>query len=277
MIAPLHKDASNPGAQHAAGPGGQRLAGLTAIVTGAAGGIGSACCLLFAREGAAVVAVDQDGAGAEKIAGEVRACGGRSLAFTADIRDRLQIEAMAAAAAAAFGQVHVLVNNAGIGSQMHFLDTTLESWQLMLDVNLTGTFLCSQVIARTMARDGGGRIVNVSSHAGLLAPSGRAAYAAAKGGIIAMTRVMALDLAASRISVNCVAPGPIDMPRLAAGHSQERRAAWHAAVPLRRYGQPEEVANAILFLASGESGYVNGQTLAVDGGFTTSGLQVAQL
>jgi NAD(P)-dependent dehydrogenase (short-subunit alcohol dehydrogenase family) len=254
-----------------------RLEGLTAIVTGAAGGIGTATCLLFAREGAAIVAADRDEAGAQRVAAEVRVAGGRAIACAVDIRERSQIEAMAAAAEAAFGRIHVLVNNAGIGAQTHFLDTTLATWQEMLDVNLTGTFLCGQVVARAMARDGGGRIVNVSSHAGLVAPSGRAAYAAAKGGIIAMTRVMALDLSDHGISVNCVAPGPVDMPRLSGLHSEERREAWRAAVPLRRYGRPDELANAILFFASEESSYVNGQTLAVDGGFTTTGLQVKQL
>jgi NAD(P)-dependent dehydrogenase (short-subunit alcohol dehydrogenase family) len=250
---------------------------MTAIVTGAAGGIGNATCRLFAREGADIVAVDRDGDGAVRIAEEIKALGTRAIACTVDIRDGAQIEAMAKAALEALGPIRILVNNAGIGAQMHFLDTPASVWKDMLDVNLTGTFQCSQVIAREMARTGGGRIVNISSHAGLLAPSGRAAYAAAKGGIIAMTRVMALDLAAHNIAVNCIAPGPVDMPRLAGLHGEERRAAWHRAVPLRRYGQPEELAAAILFLASEEASYVNGQTLAVDGGFTTTGLQVKQL
>ena len=254
-----------------------RLEGRTAIVTGAAGGIGSATCRLFVREGAAVVAADSDGEGAERLAASLRAEGGKAIACTVDIREPAQLEAMAARAAETFGRVHVLINNAGIGAQMHFLDTPLHVWQQMLDVNLTGTFLCSQVVARAMARDGGGRIVNVSSHAGLLAPSGRAAYAAAKGGIIAMTRVMALDLSEQKIAVNCVAPGPVDMPRLAGVHNEERRKAWHDAVPLRRYGEPDELAAVILFLASEEASYVNGQTLAVDGGFTTTGLQVKNL
>ena len=256
---------------------GPRLAGMTAIITGAAGGIGNATCRLFAGEGAAIVAVDQDVDGAARIAKEVEAQGARAIACTVDIRDREQIEAMAEAAQAAFGPIRILVNNAGVGAQMHFLDIPASVWKEMLDVNLTGTFQCSQVIAREMARTGGGRIVNISSHAGLLGPSGRAAYAAAKGGIIAMTRVMALDLAAQNIAVNCIAPGPVDMPRLAGLHNEERRTAWHNAIPLRRYGQTEELAAAILFLASEESSFVNGQTLAVDGGFTTTGLQVKQL
>lgn len=254
-----------------------RLAGKTAIVTGAAGGIGSATCRLFAEEGAAVVAADRDGEGASRVAKDIEAQGGRAIACTVDIRDGGQIEAMTEAAQAAFGPIGVLVNNAGVGAQMHFLDIPASVWKDMLDVNLTGTFQCSQIVGRQMARSGGGRIVNLSSHAGLLGPSGRAAYAAAKGGIIAMTRVMALDLAAQNIAVNCIAPGPVDMPRLAGLHNEERRAAWHDAIPLRRYGEVGELAAAILFLASEESSFVNGQTLAVDGGFTTTGLQVKQL
>jgi NAD(P)-dependent dehydrogenase (short-subunit alcohol dehydrogenase family) len=254
-----------------------RLAGKAAIVTGAAGGIGTATCRLFAREGAVIIAADLDSEGAARIAKEIEAQGGRAIACTVDIRDLDQIEAMASAAQSAFGPIHILVNNAGVGEQMHFLDISPSVWKKMLDVNLTGTFQCAQVIAREMARSGGGRIVNISSHAGLLAPSGRAAYAAAKGGIIAMTRVMAVDLAQQGIAVNCIAPGPVDLPRLAGLHNEERRAAWHEAIPLRRYGQPEELAAAILFLASDEASYVNGQTLAVDGGFTTTGLQVKQL
>lgn len=250
-----------------------RLKGKTAIITGAGGGIGSATALLFAEEGAAVVAADLDGVGAERTAAAVRTQGGRAIACATDIRDLSQVEAMARAAIEAFGPIHVLINNAGIGAQVHFLETTIETWHKMLDVNLTGTFLCSQVVAREMTKSGGGRIVNLSSHAGIRGPGGRAAYAAAKGGIIVMTRVMAVDLAEHRIAVNCIAPGPIDMPRVLKGHSQARRDAWAKAVPQARYGQPEEVAQAALFLSTDESSYVNGQTLSVDGGFTAAGLR----
>ena len=143
-----------------------------------------------------------------------------------------QLEAMLAHAKRVFGRIHVLVNNAGQGAQVHFLETTMETWKTMIDNNLTGTFLCSQVVARDMVQEGGGRIVNIASHSGLLGSSGRAAYAAAKGGIIAMTRVMAVDLAQHNITVNCIAPGPIDVPRIRNSHTEERRNAWHAAVPL---------------------------------------------
>jgi NAD(P)-dependent dehydrogenase (short-subunit alcohol dehydrogenase family) len=254
-----------------------KLAGKTAIVTGAAGGIGTATAKRFAREGASVVVVDRDGAGAERTAGEIGADGGRAVSCQVDVREPGQLEAMLAAAKRAFGRIHVLVNNAGQGAQVHFLETTMETWKAMIDNNLTGTFLCSQVVARSMAEEGGGRIVNIASHSGLLGSSGRAAYAAAKGGIISMTRVMAVDLAAYNITVNCIAPGPIDVPRISNSHTEERRNAWRAAVPLGRYGGPDEIAGVALFLASDDASYMSGQTLAVDGGFTAAGLRVKQI
>lgn len=255
----------------------EKLSATTAIVTGAAGGIGAATAKRFAREGAALVVADKDGPGAHRVAGEIAAEGGRAIACPADMCNPLQIETMLAEAKRAFGRIHVLVNNAGQGAQVHFLETTMETWKAMIDNNLTGTFLCSQIVARDMAHAGGGRIINIASHSGLLGSSGRAAYAAAKGGIIAMTRVMAVDLAEYNITVNCIAPGPIDVPRIRNSQSEERRNAWYAAVPQGRYGEPEEIAGVALFLASDDASYVNGQTLAVDGGFTAAGLRVKQI
>lgn len=254
-----------------------RLSGKIAIITGAGSGIGAATAILLAKEGAAVVLADLDEAAAHRVREEVAVAEGHATACGVDIRDAASIDDMLAFTRREFGPVNVLINNAGKGAQQHFLETPLETLRLMLDINVVGTFLCAQAAARQMAKTGGGRIVNVASHSGLLGSSGRAAYAAAKGGIIAMTRVMAVDLAEHNICVNAVAPGPIDVPRSRAHHTAERREAWHRAVPLGRYGLAHEVAAAILFLASDEASYVNGQTIPVDGGFTAAGLRVTQL
>ncbi|MBI4193662.1 MAG: glucose 1-dehydrogenase [Betaproteobacteria bacterium] len=255
----------------------QRLAGKTAIVTGSGTGIGAATATLFANEGARVVLADLDEASAQAVCADIVAGGGKAAACHVDIRDADRIETMLAFARERFGPAHILVNNAGMGAQKHFLETPLETLRAMLDTNVVGTFLCAQAAARDMVELGGGRIVNVASHSGFLGSSGRAAYAAAKGGVIAMTRVMAVDLAQHNIAVNAVAPGPIDVPRSRSQHTEERRTAWHRAVPLGRYGEPREVAAVILFLASDEASYVTGQTYPVDGGFTAAGLRVKQI
>lgn len=249
-----------------------RFAGKVAVVTGGGNGIGAATAQRLAAEGAAVVVADIDEAGAQGVRGKIVAAGGKAVACHADIRDPGRVEAMFALVRGEFGLASILVNAAGVGAQKYFLDTPLETLAAMYDVNVKGTFICAQAGARDMVKLGGGRIVNFSSHSGLLGSSGRAAYAASKGGVIAMTRVMAIDLAQHGITVNAVAPGPIAVPRQK--HNEERRVAWLKAVPLARYGTAEDVAGAALFLASDDAGYITGQTIAVDGGFTAAGLRV---
>jgi NAD(P)-dependent dehydrogenase (short-subunit alcohol dehydrogenase family) len=250
----------------------KRFVGKTAVVTGAGNGIGAAIATRLAAEGAAVVAADVDTAGVRGVHQKIAAAGGKSVASHTDIREPKQVEALFALARDTFGPAGILINTAGVGTQRHVLDTSLETLAEMYDVNVKGTFLCTQAGARDMIPLGGGRIVNFSSHSGLLGSSGRAAYAASKGGVIAMTRVMAVDLAQHGITVNAIAPGPIAVPKQK--HNAERREAWMKALPLGRYGTPEDVAGAALFLVSDDAAYITGQTLAVDGGFTAAGLRV---
>jgi 3-oxoacyl-[acyl-carrier protein] reductase len=250
----------------------RRFDGKIAVVTGAGNGIGAATAIRLAAEGADVVAADVDEAGVQGVVKQITAAGGQAVASHTDIRQPAQVEAMFAVGRKTFGPAAILINTAGVGSQKAFLDTPLETLAAMYDVNVKGTFLCSQAGARDMIALGGGRIVNFSSHSGLLGSSGRAAYAASKGGVIAMTRVMAIDLAQHGITVNAIAPGPIAVPRQK--HNEERREAWLKAVPLGRYGTAEDVAGAALFLASDDATYITGQTLSVDGGFTAAGLRV---
>jgi len=254
-----------------------RFMNKVAIVTGSGTGIGAATARRLAKEGAAVVLADRDEPSARTVCSEIVAAGGKALAFRMDIREPAQVEALFAFVRKEFGPAHVMSNNAGLGSQKHFLDTPLEMLRTMLDINVVGTFLCAQAAARDMVKLGGGSIVNFSSHSGLLGSSGRAAYAASKGSVIAMTRVMAVDLAQHNIRVNAVAPGAIDVPRNRHEHTEERREAWHRAIPLARYGTPEEITAAVLFLASDEASFLTGQTVSVDGGFTAAGLRVKNL
>jgi NAD(P)-dependent dehydrogenase (short-subunit alcohol dehydrogenase family) len=251
---------------------GGDLAGKAAIVTGGASGIGREIAPRLAAAGAAVLVADRDGEGAEAVAGEISASGGRALGWAVDVRDPAGCEALIAAAREAFGRLDALVTSAGIARSRPFLETSLELWQETLDVNLTGTFLCCQAAAPAMIATGSGRIITIASVSGQRGGTNRAAYGASKGGVITLTRVMAVELAQHNITVNAIAPGPIETPMATAMHTAANRAAWLGSVPAQRYGTPAEVAAAVVFLASDEASYITGHVLNVDGGFGAAGV-----
>ena len=239
-----------------------RLCGKTIVVTGGLSGIGAATCEILAREGAHVVAADLS-------ADTTTLANDRIATIKVDVSDQRSVEDAIDAITKRDGRIDGLVNSAGIAAATPFLDTTIETFDRIMAVNLRGSFLVGQTVARVMARTGGGSIVNIGSISGLIGSANRSAYGASKGGVAILSKVMATDLAQFGIRVNVIAPGPINTPLVL---SAETRLEYESMVSLRRYGEPAEVANAALFLLSDESSYITGQVLAVDGGFTAQGL-----
>jgi 3-oxoacyl-[acyl-carrier protein] reductase len=246
-----------------------RLSGKHALITGAGRGIGRAIARVFVREGAAVAVADIDANLARDAANELERQGGRAVAIEADVANPASIRAMIESVLSAFGRIDILVNNAGIGGNTPFLETSLEEWERILRVNLTGAFLVAQAAAREMVKAGGGRVINIASLSGQRGGTGRAAYGAAKAGLDLLTRVMAVELAEHGINVNSIAPGPIETEMAKFAHDAATRAAYERLVPMRRYGSPEEIADAALFLASDEASFVTGQWLSPNGGLLT--------
>jgi NAD(P)-dependent dehydrogenase (short-subunit alcohol dehydrogenase family) len=249
-----------------------RLEKEVAIITGAGRGIGSQIARRFADEGARVIIVDLDGPSAREVASTIESTGGTATAAEIDITEPAQVERLMDEVVAQFGKLDVLVNNAGVGLNQPFLSTTLEQWEGVIKVNLTGTFVCAQAAARHMIRQRSGRIVNIASISGQRGGQGRAAYGSSKAGVILLTKVMAVELAAHGVTVNAVSPGPVVTEMSNGTHTDATRQAYLDRIPLRRYGQQEEIAAAALFLASRESSFVNGHILNVDGGFDAAGL-----
>lgn len=243
-----------------------RLAGRAALVTGGGSGIGRGIAIRFAEEGADVAVADINAAGAEETAAEVRKLQRRACVIEADVTSRADCQRMVEEAAGALGKLDCFVANAGIGRGGPFLETAEEDWRAVIDTNLTGVFLSSQAAARRMADQGhGGRIITIASLAAEHATPRMAAYSSAKAGVRMLTRVMAIELAEHRITVNAIAPGLIDTP-LSAPLMDAVRGAIGQIAPLGRVGEPKDVADLALFLASDDADYVTGGMIFVDGG-----------
>jgi NAD(P)-dependent dehydrogenase (short-subunit alcohol dehydrogenase family) len=247
------------------------LKNKVALITGGASGIGRATALLFAREGAAVSIVDADEAAGASAAAEVVTASGRALFVAADVTRAEDCRRAVAATVAAFGGLDILCNNAGIIRRADVLATTEAEWDRVMAVNVKSVFLMSREAIPHLAARGGGAIVNIASGWGLKGGPAAAAYCASKGAVVNLTRAMAIDHARQGIRVNAVCPGDTDTPMLREeaaqlGRSDEEFLAAAADRPLGRYGRPEEIATAVLYLASEASSYVTGTTLVVDGG-----------
>jgi NAD(P)-dependent dehydrogenase (short-subunit alcohol dehydrogenase family) len=242
-----------------------------AIVTGAAHGIGAATARRLGQEGASVVCADKDLPAAEATAAAIQEAGGKAIAVAVDVTERAQVEAMLAAAISAYDHVDVLANIAGMAHDDPFLEMSDEWWNRILALNLTGVFYCSQIVARHMvARGIEGRIVNMASTNGLVGEELLAHYNASKFGVVGLTMTMAIELAPYNIRVNSVCPGLIET-RLTRAAIQDPNYynSYMPKIPLKRVGQPEEVASAVAYLASTDSGFITGHQLVIDGGQLT--------
>jgi len=244
-----------------------RLRGKVALVTGAQQGIGRGIALAFAREGADVgVNYLDDPAAAEKVVDEIRAAGRRAVLVPADVARLSDTQTMVAQVLGELGGLDVLVNNAGVYPRVPFLDMRESDWDLVLDVNLKGGFFCAQAAARAMiARRRQGSVINMASQAIRGAVRG-VHYSASKGGVVAMTRALALELAPHGIRANAIAPGLTDTAQPRYGNSEEELAVMASAVPLGRMAQPDDIASVAVFLASDDARHITGQTVHVNGG-----------
>jgi meso-butanediol dehydrogenase / (S,S)-butanediol dehydrogenase / diacetyl reductase len=250
-----------------------------AIVTGAARGIGLAIAKAFLASGHRVALLDIDAPELDRAVASIDKPS-HTLRVVCDVAVVAQVDASVDTIEKHFGRIDALVNNAGVAVFKQILDTTAAEWQRVMDVNLTGPFLCTQACARVMLRNPGaakGSVVNIASISGMRASSLRVAYGVSKAGLIHLTKQQAMELGNAGIRVNAVAPGPVDTAMAKQVHTADIRRDYHDNIALNRYGSEEEIANVVHFLCSPATSYVNGQTLAVDGGFDAGGIGLPSL
>jgi 3-oxoacyl-[acyl-carrier protein] reductase len=243
----------------------KRFEGKVALVTGASRGIGEAVALRLGSEGATVIAAARTAEDLERVVAAIGAQGGKAVSLTLDLADPASIAEGAKAALAAHGSIDVLVNNAGVAEDNLVLRLSKDAWDRVLATNLTGVFLLTQAVVKSMVRKRYGRIVNVTSVVGLMGNAGQANYAASKAGLVGLTKSIARELASRNITCNAVAPGFI-ATAMTAKMTTEAKTALSAQIPLERLGSPDDVAAAVAYLASEEASYVTGHVLNVSGG-----------
>lgn len=245
------------------------------VITGGAGGIGSAICRRFAEEGSVVAVFDLNAKAANRLVGEIEASGGRARCYNVDITDHEWVNAAVERVENELGSIEVLVNNAGWDTGAFFLQTEKPFWDKVVAINLYGPLNMHHAVLRRMSERGRGRVVNISSDAGRVGSSMEAVYSFCKGGLIAFTKTMAREMSRQQIPVNVVCPGPTATPlldNLAQGEKGEKiKAGLVKAVPFGRMGQPEDVAGMVLFLASDDAAFITGQVISVSGGLTMAG------
>jgi NAD(P)-dependent dehydrogenase (short-subunit alcohol dehydrogenase family) len=242
-----------------------KLKGKVALVTGFGSGLGQAIAVLFAKEGARVAGLSRRLDSGEETLKRIRAAGGEAIFIPTDVRNEAEVNAAVARTVGAFGGLDIVVNSAGIRLTGAATEITKESWDAVIGTNLTGSFLVSRAAVPEMRRRGGGSIINIGAISGIHGGRGRVAYSASKGGVVNLTEAMALDHGRDHIRVNCICPGPTETPMTTVS-TPEQRAKMDARVPIGHIGQPEDIAEAALYLASDAAKQVTGAVLAVDGG-----------